>query len=212
MVTVKDPYRFLEDPDSEETKAWVEAQRELTNGFLDKCTVKPKFKKVMTDCFNFPKMGLMKKQGDHYYYNYNSGLQNQAVYYRVKQKDTWRIDVNDPVKDSEVFLDPNYLSNEGIASLGVTSWSKNGKLFAYAIKMSGSDWSTINIREAFKEDDLIMDQLKWVKFSSISWTHDNKGFFYSRFENPEVKDYDKAAQTTQRLEFQKVYYHFVGTH
>jgi prolyl oligopeptidase len=111
-----------------------------------------------------------------------------------------------------VFLDPNSLSEEGVASLGTTAWSRDGNSFAYAIKMGGSDWSTIHIRDAILKKDLLKDELKWVKFSSIAWTHDNAGFFYSRFDAPDVDNLDQAAQNTQKLQFQKVYYHFVGTY
>ena len=135
--------------------------------------MRDKFKKQMETCFNFPKVGLVHKQGDYYYFNYNSGLQNQAVLYRVKQKNTWNIDWEHPFFDAEVFLNPNSLSDEGIASLGTTAWSKDGNSFAYAIKMGGSDWSTIRVRDALRKVDLEKDILKWVKFSSIAWTHDN---------------------------------------
>lgn len=166
----------------------------------------------MERCFNYPKSGLVHKHGEHYYFSYNGGLQNQAVLYRVKEKNKWRINWDLPFLESEVFLDPNSLSDEGIASLGTSAWSKDGNSFAYAIKMGGSDWSTIHVRDAITKQDLLKDELKWVKFSSIAWTHDNKGFFYSRFQAPAVDNLDKAAQNTQKLEFQKVYYHFVGTY
>ena len=102
----------------------------------------------MSECYNFPKVGLMKKFGDYYYFKYNTGLQNQGAQYRVKEKNTWQVDYSDPLKDAEVFLDPNQLSKEGIASLVSSSWSKDGKLLAYSIKMGGSDWSTIHIKDA----------------------------------------------------------------
>ena len=90
-------------------------------------------------------------------------------------------------------MDPNSYSAEGIASLGTTAWSQDGNSFAYAIKMGGSDWSTIYVRDASTKKDLPKDKLKWVKFSSIAWTHDNAGFFYSRFDAPEEDNLDKAA-------------------
>ena len=109
-----------------------------------------------------------------------------------------------------MFLDPNKLSEEGIASLGSSAWSENGNYFAYAVQMGGSDWSTIYVRDGNTKQDLD-DKLEWVKFSSIAWTKDEAGFFYSRFDDPDVDNLAKAAQNTEKLEFQKVYYHFVGT-
>lgn len=92
-----------------------------------------------------------------------------------------------------MFLDPNSRSTEGVASLGATAWSLDGNHYAYAIKMGGSDWSTIYIRDAISKFDLMKDELKWIKFSSIAWTHDNAGFFYSRYDEPNVDSLDQAA-------------------
>lgn len=84
VMDVRDPYRFLEDPDSNETMKWVEAEKNLTNEYLKSCENREKFKAFMEESLNYPKFGLMKRQGDHYYFHYNTGLQNQGVYYRVK--------------------------------------------------------------------------------------------------------------------------------
>lgn len=113
----------------------------------------------MEACYNYPKIGLLRKQGDHYYYKYNDGLQNQAIYYKVKDQNRWDINQDDPVADSEVFLNPNELSEEGIASLGSAAWSPDGKYYAYAIKMGGSDWSTIHIRDSHSKTDFLKDKL-----------------------------------------------------
>lgn len=116
---------------------------------------------------------------------------------------------------TEVFLDPNALAEDGTASLGGQVWSKDGKYNAYQVKRSGSDWATIHVRDAETCKDLENDVLAWVKFSGMSWTADNKGFFYSRFDAP--KDQDKtnmdneAGKETEKLEYQKVFYHRVGT-
>lgn len=123
IVEVHDPYRFLEDPSSNATKAWVAAERKLTAKYFKNCSARDEFKKELKDGINFPKIGLMKRHGDHYYYSYNSGLQNQAVYYKVKEKNSYEIDYDDPVKESEVFLDPNEFSNDGTASVFGMEWS-----------------------------------------------------------------------------------------
>lgn len=126
-VEVHDPYRFLEDPSSNETKAWVAAERNLTATYFQNCKARKDFKDELQESLDYPKIGLMKRHGDYYYFNYNSGLQNQAVYYRVKQKNSFRIDYEDPTKGSEVFLDPNEFSKEGIASVFGINWSPDNQ-------------------------------------------------------------------------------------
>jgi prolyl oligopeptidase len=213
-VEVRDPYRFLEDPESKETMAWVEAERNLTTAFLKTCKLRDKFKASLEESLNYPRFGLMKRHGDHYYYHHNSGLQNQAVYYKVKEKNSYEIGYDDPTKDSEVFLDPNTMSETGTASVASQRWSPDDKYLAYMVQMGGSDWTTIKIRDAETGEDLLDDVLQWVKFSGVSWTKDSKGFFYSRFDAPKEnanETMDKAAQKNQKLQFQKVYYHRVGT-
>lgn len=199
VVHVQDPYRFLEDPDSSATKMWVEAEKNLTDEYLKSCNYRSKFKQSLEESLNFPKTGLMKRHGDHYYFHHNTGLQNQGVYYRVKQKNSYKIDYKDPIKDSEVFLDPNTISDEGIASVFSMTWSEDNKYMAYMIQMGGSDWTTIKVRRGDSGTDLD-DTINWVKFSGMSWTKDSKGFFYSGFDAPE-DDMDKAAQKNKKLAF-----------
>ena len=102
------------------------------------------------------------------------------------------------MKDAEVFLDPNEISDKGIASILGQIWSPNDKYMAYLVQMGGSDWTTIKIKDAETGQDLEDDVLKWVKFSGVSWTKDNKGFFYSRFDEPST-DMDKAAKNNTKL-------------
>ena len=126
----------------------------------------------------------MEKQGDHYFFSYNSGLQNQNVYYRVKRRNTYKIDYDNLEDEAVPFLDPNKFSADGIASLAGMSWSPDHKYLAYMIQRGGSDWTTIKVRRAGDGKDLKHDVLRWVKFSGISWTKDGLGFFYSRFDSP----------------------------
>ena len=213
IVEVRDPYRFLEDPSSNETKAWVAAERKLTTNFFKNCAARDEFKEQLQDSLDYPKIGLMKRHGDHYYYHYNSGLQNQAVYYKVSRKNSFEIDYDEPTKGSEVFLDPNEFSDDGIASVFGQVWSPDNKHMAYMVQMGGSDWTTIRVRRAEDGSDLQDDVLRWVKFSGLSWTHDSQGFFYSRFDSPESESgsMDSAAQKNKKLQFQKLYYHRIGT-
>lgn len=130
------------------------------------------------------------------------------------EKGSYKINPDAPLEGTEVFLDPNVLSEDGTSSIGTKVWSDDGRYLAYQINVGGSDWATIYVRDAETGKDLESDVLKWVKFSGMSWTKDNKGFFYGRFESPESqkKDDMKGAGTeTDKLKDHKIYYHRVGT-
>ncbi|XP_064382801.1 prolyl endopeptidase-like [Halichondria panicea] len=196
-TSVPDPYRWLEDPDSEETQGFVKAQNEISQPYLASCPVRNKFHARMTDLYNYPKYSAPFKRGTRYFYRYNTGLQNQSVYYVQSSLEA----------EAEVFLDPNLLSDDGTVALSMSQFSEDGELFAYGLSESGSDWNTIKVMQVSTKENQ-GDELKWVKFSSIAWTHDNKGFFYQRY--PEVVTESEGTETTQVLDH-KVYYHVVGS-
>ena len=151
--------------------------------------------------WDYPKIGLVNKHGDHYYFLYNSGLSNQSVQYKIKEKNSYKLNEDDILSGTDVFLDPNELSEDGTAALGGKRFSEDGKYLAYQVNRAGSDWATIYVRSVETGKDL-EDEIPWVKFSNISWTHDNKGFFYSRFEAPESLDKEnmaKAGSETDKL-------------
>ncbi|HEU4508837.1 MAG TPA: prolyl oligopeptidase family serine peptidase [Pyrinomonadaceae bacterium] len=193
-VKVADPYRWLEDLDSEETRKWVEAQNKLSFGFLDSIPARATLKDRITKLWNYEKYGIPSREGNRYFYTRNSGLQNQAVLYTVTSLDA-------PPK---MVLDPNTLSTDGTVALSGSEVSPDGKLLAYSLSASGSDWQEWKVRDVETGKDL-SDHLKWVKFSDVSWTPDGKGFFYSRYDEPKG-DTLKAVNY-----FQKVFYHKLGT-
>lgn len=194
---ISDAYHWMEDPDSEETKAFVEAQNNISRPFLDSCPVRDKLNKRLTELWDFPKYGCPYKRGDHYYYSYNSGLQNQSVLY-----------VQDSLEsEARVFLDPNLLSDDGTVSLNGKAFSENGKYLAYGISKSGSDWITIKFKEAPSGKDLA-DTLEKVKFSSMAWTHDHKGLFYNKYLDENIKAEGTETASNQN---QKLFYHRIGT-
>lgn len=191
-VTVNDPYRWLEDDNSAETKEWVVQQNAATNAYISKIPYHAKIKERLTALWNFDKMTPPFKKGTLYFSFRNNGLQNQSVLCSQKSL------LDKPM----VVLDPNILSTDGTTSLSGMAISKNGKYLAYGISKAGSDWVEIHIKNIETGQDMA-DVIKWVKFSDISWKGD--GFYYSRYDEP--KD---SKAFTQKNEFHKVYFHTLG--
>lgn len=191
---VADPYRWLEDDNSEATAAWVKAENEVTFDYLSKIPFREEIKKRLTELWNYPKESAPTKKGDWLYFSRNDGLQNQDVIYRRAIAGG----------EAEIFLDPNQLSNDGTVALAAISFSKDGKYLAYATAASGSDWVEIRVMDTESKKQL-GDCIKWVKFSGATWAPDGKGFYYSRYDEP------KQGVYSSKNEFQKVYYHRIGT-
>ncbi len=192
-TAVPDPYRWLEDDMSDETAAWVKAQNELTFSYLESIPFRDALKERMTEIWNYPKMGTPFKEGDLYFYSYNTGLQNQSIYYIKKSLED----------EGEVFIDPNGFSDDGTVALAGLSFSGDHKYAAYGISRGGSDWREFFIKDVETGMDL-EDHLEWIKFSGMSWYKD--GFFYTRYDKPEEGDKMKGANINA-----KVYYHRAGT-
>jgi prolyl oligopeptidase len=192
--SVADPYRWLEDTDAPATKAWVEAENRLSENFLATIPERSAIKNRLTQLWNYPRYGAPFKEGDRYFYFENTGLQNQSVLYVQDGRD----------RPARVLLDPNVLSPDGTIALSGQAASNDGHYLAYSLSTSGSDWQELHVRNVDNERDL-PDVLKWVKFSGISWTHDNKGFFYSRYDEPK-----SGNVMTNVNRNQKVYYHRIG--
>src|SRR5258705_12672976 len=190
---VADPYRWLEDENSAETKAWVENENKVTFAYLDKIPYREKLKARLTELYNYPRISAPFRRGDTYFFTKNDGLQNQSVYYIQKG-------LNGP---PEVFLDPNKFSADGTSVLSAFSPSKDGKYLAYGVSKGGSDWVEIHVME-FATRKAVADELQWLKASGVEWQGD--GFYYSRYPAPE-----KGKALTTKNEYQAVYFHKVGT-
>ncbi|HKE59538.1 MAG TPA: prolyl oligopeptidase family serine peptidase [Pyrinomonadaceae bacterium] len=193
-VKVADPYRWLEDLDSNETRAWVEAENKLSFAFLEAIPARATIKDRLTKLWNYEKYGVPFKEGNRYFYSRNSGLQNQSVVYTVTALEA----------QPQLVIDPNTLSTDGTVAVSGMAVSDDGKLLAYGLSASGSDWQEWKVRDVETGKDRA-DDLKWVKFSGASWTPDGNGFFYSRYDEPKT---DSLKATNY---FQKVYYHKLGT-
>ena len=192
---VPDPYRPLEDPDAPESRAWIEAQNKLTFGFLEQIPARDRIKKRLTALWDYEKFGMPFAEGGRYFYSRNSGLQNQGVLYSTPSLDG----------EPRVLLDPNTLSPDGTVALTRAVVSDDGRLMAYGLASAGSDWQEWRVREVGTAADRD-DHLRWVKFSSASWTKDGKGFFYSRYPEPAAGEDLKGANY-----YHKLYYHALGT-
>ena len=194
-IEVKDPYRWLEDPNSEESKNWIVSQNKLTFNYLNSIPAKGKIKKRISQIWNYEQYDIPFKKGSRYFYFKNDGLQNQDVLYSLKS-----------LKERpKTLIDPNTFSDDASISLTNISVSNDGNFIAYEISKSGSDWREWQIRNIETGQDL-SERIKWVKFSDVSWTQDNQGFFYSRYNQPN--------ETTKLEEinfYHKLYYHRLGT-
>ncbi len=193
-TNVADPYRWLEDPDSPESRAWIEAENRLTAAYLAEIPARARIRDRLTKLWNYPKYGTPFRKARRYFFFKNDGLQNQSVLYKQTTL----------AATPEALLDPNLLSEDGTVALSTLALSEDGRLLAYGTSASGSDWEEFRVRDVATARDL-PDHLRWIKFSGASWTKDGAGFFYSRYPEPA----DKALTDVNR--FQKLYYHRLGT-
>ena len=194
---VADPYRWLENDvrNDPQVRAWVDAQNGVTNAFLARLPGRAALEKRITELYDYERFAAPEKKGGHYFYTHNTGLQNQAVLF---------------VRDSadgagRVLIDPNPWSKDGATALAEWEPNEQGTKLLYAIQDGGTDWRTLKVRNVTTGKDLA-DEVKWVKFSNLSWAKDGSGFYYSRFPAP------KSDATYQSLnEHQNIYFHKLGT-
>lgn len=194
-VEIADPYRWLEDDNSPETKAWVEAQNEVTFSYLSKIPEREKIRKRLEQLWDYERFGMPFKSGERYFISRNSGLQNQSVLFTMDSLDA----------EPRLLLDPNTFSDTGTVALSGLSTSRDGNLLAYGISRSGSDWQEWKVRDVRTGKDL-PDVIDWVKFSGVSWLADGSGFFYSRYDAPTESD-----RLSKANYFHKLYFHKMGT-
>lgn len=192
---VADPYRWMEDLDSKELADWVAAENKVTFDYLERLPIRERLRQRVTELWNYPRTNLPLREGGRLFYRRNSGLQRQAPIYM-------RASVTDP---PTLVIDPNVLSPDGSLSLAQYAPSPDARLLAYTLSEGGADWRTVHVREIGSGRDL-PDEVKWMRFSDLSWTKNGKGFFYSRYPEPPPGKVLEAA-----LSGQAVYYHRVGT-
>lgn len=190
---IPDPYRWLEDDNSEQTAQWVAAENKITNEYLSKIPFREDLEERLSEIWNYPKYGVPFKKGDNYFFFKNDGIQNQSVMYITNNLDD----------DAEVLLDPNKFAEDGTIALAGFGISKDGKFMAYSTASGGSDWNEIYVME-IKSRKMLDDHINWVKFSGISWW--KHGFFYSSYDEPKEDDV-----LSGQNQYHKVYYHQLGS-
>jgi prolyl oligopeptidase len=192
---VTDPYRWLEQLESNDTRLWIEAQNRLAFEYLDSLPLRQMLHERISELWNYAKVSVPISEGGRLWYRKNSGLQRQAPVY-----------ARDSLTASpELVLDPNTLSADGSVSLGRTAPSPDGRLLAYSLAEGGVDWESIHVRDLRTGRD-ISEKLTWVRYSRIAWTHDGAGFFYSRYPEPQAGLARQAPSGVHAL-----YYHRLGT-
>ena len=192
---VADPYRWLEDVDAAETRAWVEAENAVTFAYLATIPARDSIRHRLTELWDYPRFGTPFKKRGQYFFFKNDGLQNQSVLY-----------VQEGLRGTpRVLLDPNLLSADGTIALATLGLSDDAHYLAYATAVSGSDWNEVAVRDVRTARDL-PDTIRWVKFSQLSWTHDGAGFFYSRYPEPAGGNPLLSVNLNQKL-----YFHRLGT-
>jgi prolyl oligopeptidase len=193
-VKVADPYRWLEDPDSPQTRAWIEAENGVTASYLSKIPERERIEKRLKELYDFERFRVPEQYGSRVFYAETIGMQNQPVLYVAPS----------PTAAAKVIVDPNTLSADGTVSMAFWSPSRDGRLLAYGVSTSGSDWVEIRLRDVTTGRDL-PDRVEWTKFNRAAWSPDGTGFFYSRYPEP-PKGEPSAANY-----FNKTYFHRIGT-
>jgi len=194
-TAVADPYRWLEDPDSEETAKWVAAENKVTFAWLDEIPERAAIRERLTELWDYPRYGTPWRVGDRYFFSKNDGLQNQSIVYVQESLDA----------EPRVLLDPNGFSEDGTVSLADHSVSDDARYVAYATSTSGSDWREWFVRDIETGKNL-PDHIQWSKFSNAAWMKDGSGFYYSAYDPPREGD-----EYEQSNYYQKLYLHRLGT-
>ncbi len=194
-VEVADPYRWMEDPDDPELQPWIAQENELTQEWLAGVAVRDSIRERLTRLWDYPRTSAPFRRGERLFFFRNDGLQNQSVLY-----------VQDEGKgEPRVLLDPNTLSEDGTVALGGMGFSEDGRYLAWSTSDGGSDWRSWRVRDVDTGRDFD-DRIEWSKFSGASWTHDDTGFYYSRYDEPAEGEELEQANYNQKL-----YYHRLGT-
>ncbi len=193
---IADPYRWLEEDvrNSPEVANWVERQNELTGAYLESLPQRAWFEDRIRALLDYERFGLPEKAGGRYFYERNSGLQNQAQLF-----------VRKGLKGKpKLLLDPNSWAADGATALDAWKPSDDGRYLLYSVQDGGSDWRILRVLDV-KSGDKLDEEVRWAKFTDLAWVGD-EGFLYSRFPEPE------EGEAFQSLNYnQAVWFHRLGT-
>ncbi|MDP9405996.1 MAG: prolyl oligopeptidase family serine peptidase [Actinomycetota bacterium] len=190
---VADPYRWLEDVDAPETRAWVAAQNGLTEAWLSEVAARDAIRDRIAALTDHPRVGPPWQRGGRWFQLRNTGLQDQDVLYTMPAPDA----------DGTVLLDPNGLSDDGTVALTGLAVSDDGRRLAYATSAQGSDWMTWRVRDVPTGRDL-PDLVEWSKFSTAAWAPDGSGFWYAAYDAPAPGQAYEQVNRNQRLCFHRL--------
>ncbi|RUP46948.1 peptidase S9A, N-terminal domain-containing protein [Jimgerdemannia flammicorona] len=205
-------FNSLEDPTSPEVKAFIASQNTLTTSFIDTYPHKSALLSSLTQLVDYDKYEVPSKQGPSYYYYHNRNAP-QAVLYKIDALDA----------EPTVVLNVNEIAERegkaGSVSVSMRGHTLDGKWMAYGLSRNGSDWAEVKIKDTETMEDL-EDVVSWCKFTGISWTHDNQGFFYTRYPEPATiastdptttPEPNAQGTETDSNANPQVYYHRLGT-
>ncbi len=192
---VADPYRWLEDTNSPETRAWVDAENVLTEEWLSQVKAREEIGRRLSELWDYARFTAPFKRGERWFQLRNSGLQNQDVLHVM----------DGPEDAGRVLLDPNELSSDGTVAVTAFDVTEDGALVAYATSAAGSDWLTWRVREVASGQDR-PDVVEWSKHSRAAWLRDGSGFYYGAVDPPEP-----GAEYLEATSSQKVRFHRLGT-
>jgi len=195
-TNVADPYRWLEDDvrESEEVSEWVESQNALSGDYLKSLPNRVAINKRMTRLWNYERSSTLKRHGERYWYTYNNGLANQSQVFATE----------DPMKKGDLILDPNSWSQDGTVALSGYWPSPDGKNVAYTIADGGTDWRIAKVHNLSRDSETT-DELRWLKFTSLSWNGSGSGFYYSRYPEPAEGEEFQSTNLNKA-----VYFHTLG--
>jgi|GEM_PF-114489 len=183
-VVVVDPYRWLEDQKSSETRAWIDAQNQYTQSILSSLPGRERLKQRLTELMKIDTISMPSVRNGRYFFSKRQADQDLAVIYM-------REGLNG--KD-EVLIDPHPMSPDRTTSVSLMSVSKDGALIVYGVRQGGEDEVVLKLFDVDARKDL-SDQMPKARYTGISIKPDRSGFYYSRHGS----------------DGPRVYYHAIGT-
>jgi prolyl oligopeptidase len=173
-VSVDDPYRWLEDGASDETRAWVDAQNAFTRTVLEALPQRPAIQARLNELLSTGMVGTPVLRGRRAFYQRRDGQADQPV---LVMRDA-------PEVAERTIVDPNALSAHGIVALDWWHPSQDGRLLAYGVSEGGTELSTLRVLDTTTGTHLEAEQIPNTRFASIAWLPDGSGFYYTRFPTP----------------------------